>query len=164
MKYVDCHSLVKKCVVFYTNKWFTYGPDDGRSKHFWNIGFVAVHGDGVIPCLWTAVYCRSPRWCMSVESQGAMILTGENRRTRRETCPSATLSTANPLELTRIRTRSSAVRGRLLTVMVRSSSYSSPWEPQISQPSSSCSNAHSCTLSWAVWYQSTLSPLISDPF
>jgi hypothetical protein len=25
-----------------------------------------------------------------------MILTGENRRTRRKTCPSATLSTANP--------------------------------------------------------------------
>jgi hypothetical protein len=33
---------------------------------------------------------------MSLESDGGMILTGENRRTRRETCPSATLSTTNP--------------------------------------------------------------------
>jgi hypothetical protein len=32
---------------------------------------------------------------MSLESDGGMILTGENRRTRRKTCPSATLST-NP--------------------------------------------------------------------
>jgi hypothetical protein len=29
-------------------------------------------------------------------SSGEMILTGENRRTRRKTCPSATLSTINP--------------------------------------------------------------------
>jgi hypothetical protein len=33
---------------------------------------------------------------MSLESDGGMILTGENRRTRRETCPSATLPTTNP--------------------------------------------------------------------
>jgi hypothetical protein len=33
---------------------------------------------------------------MSLESDGGMILTGENRRTRRKTCPSATLSTINP--------------------------------------------------------------------
>jgi hypothetical protein len=33
---------------------------------------------------------------MSLESDGGMILTGENRRTRRKTCPSATLSTTNP--------------------------------------------------------------------
>jgi hypothetical protein len=33
---------------------------------------------------------------MSLESEGGMILTGENRRTRRKTCPSATLSTTNP--------------------------------------------------------------------
>jgi hypothetical protein len=33
---------------------------------------------------------------MSFESDGGMILTGENRRTRRKTCPSATLSTTNP--------------------------------------------------------------------
>jgi hypothetical protein len=34
--------------------------------------------------------------CMRRESQGAMILTGENRRTRRKACPSATLYTKNP--------------------------------------------------------------------
>jgi hypothetical protein len=34
---------------------------------------------------------------MSVENDGGMILTGENRRTRRKTCPSATLSTTNPI-------------------------------------------------------------------
>jgi hypothetical protein len=33
---------------------------------------------------------------MSLESNGGMILTGKNRRTRRKTCPSATLSTTNP--------------------------------------------------------------------
>jgi hypothetical protein len=35
---------------------------------------------------------------MSLKSDGGMIylLTGENRRTRRKTCPSATLSTTNP--------------------------------------------------------------------
>jgi hypothetical protein len=33
---------------------------------------------------------------MSLESDGGMILTGETRRTRRKTCPSATLSTTNP--------------------------------------------------------------------
>jgi hypothetical protein len=33
---------------------------------------------------------------MSLESNGGMILTGENRRSRRKTCPSATLSTTNP--------------------------------------------------------------------
>jgi hypothetical protein len=31
-----------------------------------------------------------------MESYGGMILTGENRSTRRETCPSATMSSTNP--------------------------------------------------------------------
>jgi hypothetical protein len=33
---------------------------------------------------------------MILESDGGMILTGENRRTQRKTCPSATSSTTNP--------------------------------------------------------------------
>jgi hypothetical protein len=37
-----------------------------------------------------------PRWYMSMESHGGIILTGENRRTRRKTCPTDTLSTTNP--------------------------------------------------------------------
>jgi hypothetical protein len=34
---------------------------------------------------------------MSMDSHDGMILTGENRRTRKKTCPSATLSTTNPI-------------------------------------------------------------------
>jgi hypothetical protein len=33
---------------------------------------------------------------MNMDRHGGMIFTGENRRTRRETCPSAALSTTNP--------------------------------------------------------------------
>jgi hypothetical protein len=36
---------------------------------------------------------------MSLDSDGGMILTGKNRRTRRKTCPSATLSTTNPTQI-----------------------------------------------------------------
>jgi hypothetical protein len=42
-------------------------------------------------------YCSPPDDNMSMESDGGMILTGENRRTRKKTCPSATLSTTNPI-------------------------------------------------------------------
>jgi hypothetical protein len=41
--------------------------------------------------------CSSPRFYMSMDSQGGMDDTDRgNRRTRRKTCPSATLSTTNP--------------------------------------------------------------------
>jgi hypothetical protein len=33
---------------------------------------------------------------MNMEDNGGMILTGDNRRTRRKTCPIATFSTTNP--------------------------------------------------------------------
>jgi hypothetical protein len=36
---------------------------------------------------------------MSLESDGGMILTGENRIRRRKTCPSATLYTTNPTRI-----------------------------------------------------------------
>jgi hypothetical protein len=49
-------------------------------------------------------------------AQGGIILTGENRRTRRKTCPSAIFSITNPTGLTRARTRTAAVRSRRLTV------------------------------------------------
>jgi hypothetical protein len=42
-------------------------------------------------------YCWSPRWHIWVWSCSGMIFTGENRRTERETCPCATLSTTNPI-------------------------------------------------------------------
>jgi hypothetical protein len=41
-------------------------------------------------------YCSSPRCYMRIESHCGIILTGENRRTRRKICPSATLFTTNP--------------------------------------------------------------------
>jgi hypothetical protein len=54
---------------------------------------------GVRLRLWTAVtnghIVLSPRY-MSLESDGGMILTGEDGRTRRKTCSNATLSTTNP--------------------------------------------------------------------
>jgi hypothetical protein len=54
---------------------------------------------GVRLHLWTAAtsgHIGHPLNDMSFESDGGMILTGENRRTRRKTCPSVTLSTTNP--------------------------------------------------------------------
>jgi hypothetical protein len=48
-------------------------------------------------------------------AHGGMIQTGGNRRTRRETCASATLFTTNPTGVTRARTQAAAVRGRRLT-------------------------------------------------
>jgi hypothetical protein len=41
-------------------------------------------------------YCSSPRWYMSMESHGRIILTGLNWITRRKTSPSATLPIINP--------------------------------------------------------------------
>jgi hypothetical protein len=47
-------------------------------------------------CLLTLAYYAFPRWYEFGEWRWNDILTRENRRTRRETCPSATLSTTNP--------------------------------------------------------------------
>jgi hypothetical protein len=41
-------------------------------------------------------YFSSPRWKISKESHGGMILAGKTLRTRRKACPSVTLSTKNP--------------------------------------------------------------------
>jgi hypothetical protein len=49
-------------------------------------------------------------------SHGEMILTGENRNTRRKNCPSATLSTTNTTGLTRARTRAAAVSSAAYTL------------------------------------------------
>jgi hypothetical protein len=48
-------------------------------------------------------------------SHGGMILTGENRTTRRKACPNGTLSTTNLTGLTWARNQAVAVRGRRLT-------------------------------------------------
>jgi hypothetical protein len=47
-------------------------------------------------CLLTLAYYTFPRWYEFGERRWNDILTGENRRTWRKTCPSATLSTTNP--------------------------------------------------------------------
>jgi hypothetical protein len=54
---------------------------------------------GVVPkrgCLLALAYYAFPRWYEFGERRWNDILTGENRRTPRKTCPSATLSTTNP--------------------------------------------------------------------
>jgi hypothetical protein len=73
---------------------------------------------GVRLRLWTAAtggHIVHPPRDMSVESDGGMILTGENRRTRRKTSPGDTLSPKIPQGLTRGRNWASALRGRRLT-------------------------------------------------
>jgi hypothetical protein len=53
-------------------------------------------GGGSSTQAWMPTYvCIHSPDDMSLESDGGIILTGENRRTRRKTCPSATLSTTN---------------------------------------------------------------------
>jgi hypothetical protein len=57
-------------------------------------------GVGLVPkrgCLLTHITHSSDD--MSLESDGGMILTGKNRKTRRKTCLSATLSTTNPTRI-----------------------------------------------------------------
>jgi hypothetical protein len=59
-------------------------------------------GVGLVPkrgCLLTLAYYTFPRWYEFGERRWNDILTGENRRTRRKTCPSATLSTTNPTRI-----------------------------------------------------------------
>jgi hypothetical protein len=46
-------------------------------------------------CCLQRAYCSSPRWYISMENHGGMILTGETEELEK-TCPSATLSTTNP--------------------------------------------------------------------
>jgi hypothetical protein len=59
-----------------------------------------VHVDGVrlfLNCGHQWACCLSPGSIyMSMESYSGMILTGEDRKTRRKLCPSAALSTTNP--------------------------------------------------------------------
>jgi hypothetical protein len=61
---------------FFSSRW------GGSSTQAWMPTYVSI--------------LRIPQMIWVWESDGGMILTGENRRTRRKTCPSATLSTTNP--------------------------------------------------------------------
>jgi hypothetical protein len=60
---------------------------------FLMVGWVLVPKRG---CLLTLAYYAFPRWYEFGERRWNDILTRENRRTPRKTCPSATLSTTNP--------------------------------------------------------------------
>jgi hypothetical protein len=63
-----------------------------------NITFFPEGGVGLVPkrgCLLTLAYYAFPRRYGFGERRWNDILTGENRKTRRKTCPSATLSTTN---------------------------------------------------------------------
>ena len=61
------------------------------------------------------VFSAFPFWW----NTGGLKLTGENRSTRRKTCPSATLSTINPTWTDPGSNPASAVRGRRLTTWAR---------------------------------------------
>jgi hypothetical protein len=64
----------------------------------WRFFFLKV-GVGLVPkrgCLLTLAYYAFPTWYEFGERRWNDILTGENRRTRRKTCPISTLSTTNP--------------------------------------------------------------------
>jgi hypothetical protein len=56
-------------------------------------------------------------------AHGGMVLTGENRKSRRKACPSVILSTTNPTGLTWARTHATAVRGWRLTAWAMARSY-----------------------------------------
>jgi hypothetical protein len=65
----------------------------------WTNFFFPEGGVGLVPkcgCLLKLAYYAIPRWYEFGERRWNDKLTGENRRTRRKTCPSATLSTTNP--------------------------------------------------------------------
>jgi hypothetical protein len=58
--------------------------------------FLCLWGENMsLNCDHQRACCSSPKWFMIIESHCGMIMTGENRRTRRKTCTSATLSTTN---------------------------------------------------------------------
>jgi hypothetical protein len=67
--------------------------------YYCNSIFFPEGGVGLVPkrgCLLTLAYYALPRWYEFGERRWNDILTGKNRRTRRKTCPSVTLSTTNP--------------------------------------------------------------------
>jgi hypothetical protein len=59
-----------------------------------------------------------PRWCMNMESDGGIIMTGENRRTRVDRPVRVSLFHHKPTCTDKARTRASAVKARRLTAWV----------------------------------------------
>jgi hypothetical protein len=64
--------------------------------YIWSVEIHCRWGDTMsLNCGLRRVYSSAPGWYMSMESHGGMILTGENLRTRKTTCPKVTLSIKN---------------------------------------------------------------------
>jgi hypothetical protein len=99
---VDCCCSLQtpNLIKLHFNNFRLFFPEDG-------VGLVPKSG-----CVLTLAYYAFPRRYEFGERRWNDTLTGENRKTRRKTYPSATLSTTNP---TRARNRASAVRSRRLS-------------------------------------------------
>jgi hypothetical protein len=92
--YIPCSLYQVGLLTLLNAHWFSTRFLSCEIFYDWLIDF-----DGVRLRLWTAVttgHIVRPPDHMSLESDDGIILTGRNRRTRRKTCPSATLSTTNP--------------------------------------------------------------------
>jgi hypothetical protein len=75
--YIGTHTYREKCVVFCNT-----------------VVIFVVHVGGMsLNCSHQRAYYSSPKWYVSMKGNDGMILTWENLRSRRRTCPSATLST-----------------------------------------------------------------------
>jgi hypothetical protein len=99
--------LTRACDIFSVRRWQSYS--------WWWCCFCSCQWveNLSLDCGHQRSYCSFPR---SVQSHGGVLLTGENRRTRRETCLSATLSTADATWTGPGTNPSLPVRGRRLTV------------------------------------------------
>jgi hypothetical protein len=75
-----------------------YNCADSVAMPTWLLGsvFVLMGWDSVSELQPSTGLLSTSRWYMSMDSHGGMILTEENRRTRKRTCPSVALSTINP--------------------------------------------------------------------
>jgi hypothetical protein len=92
-----------------------------RASRF-SIHFVSIHylvlwwGETMsLNCWHQWAYYSSSRWYMGMEGDGGMILTGDNRITRRKPVPVQICPPHIPHGLTHGRSRASAVKGRRLT-------------------------------------------------
>jgi hypothetical protein len=83
--------LWKKIVSLVWTEWSEFGIQ----SIFFPEGGMGLDSRPKRGCLLTLAYYSFPRWYEFGE-RWRNDMTGENRRTRRNTCPSATLSTTNP--------------------------------------------------------------------
>jgi hypothetical protein len=85
--------LYSKCSINFTLEYTITWSKKAKNNMSW-MGLSPEGGVGLVPkrgCLLTLAYYAFPRYEFG-ERPWKYILTGENRKTRRKTCPSATLS------------------------------------------------------------------------